>query len=276
MTTAPTTPAAVREAPHHRNLTCYTDYHCRRPDCVTRYNTHVRAQKQAKADGTWNRYIDAAPVREHLQHLTGHGLTLGRIATVTGVPLQTLCEITGRRYRTSPDHAQAILAVTPDAVTPTLVDATGTRRRLQALVAAGWPLEHLAPHVGLHPRDISNFTRRARVKAGSAAAVADAYTRLARRKPYRRGITATQAKRARRRAAANRWPTPKYWDQHPGAIDDPDFVPDYGKTRLEILAEDAHWLIAFGMTRDAAAKQLGADPSYVDRALAAHPEAVTA
>jgi hypothetical protein len=46
-------------------------------------------------------------------------------------------------------------------------------------------------------------------------------------------------------------------------------------TRAEILAEDAAWLIGFGLDRTAAAQRLGVDKSYLDRALAQHAEEAT-
>nr|WP_031186524.1 hypothetical protein [Streptomyces sp. NRRL S-1896] len=99
-------------------------------------------------------------------------------------------------------------------------------------------------------------------------AIVVAYEDLSRRNPRRNGIPKNVVTRTRNRAAANRWPTPKYWDKYPDAIDDPHFTPEYGLTKADILAEETRWLIeTAGLTRGQAAERLGKDRSYIDRVL---------
>jgi hypothetical protein len=71
------------------------------------------------------------------------------------------------------------------------------------------------------------------------------------------------------------WAPTRYWDAFPGALDDPHFTPEYGKTRLEILAEDGAWALTGRVDREVIAERLGVDRSYLDRALAAHPVSET-
>jgi hypothetical protein len=62
---------------------------------------------------------------------------------------------------------------------PVLVDATGTRRRLQALVAIGWHRTELARRLHLGPSQFKALLRRrCRVAAEAAAAVEALYDRI--------------------------------------------------------------------------------------------------
>lgn len=272
---------AVREAPHHSTLTCYTDYRCRRPDCVTRYNHRNNQRRHAQKNGTWGRLIDAAPVREHLLHLRANNVGPGAVAYTTGLPIQTILEFTqgrpdkgrGRRQRTSPEMAAKILAVTVDNHRTGRVPAAGTVRRIQALIAAGWPLRRIADHAGLSSANISNLLRRTTVFAGTAKAIAATYNDLAGKRPLRSGVDKGQAKRARNWAARNRWATCSYWADRMDVIDDPHFIPEDTKLRAEIVAEEAHWLMtAGGLDRDQAAERLGVARFTIDRALREHPQ----
>jgi hypothetical protein len=275
------------EAPHHNNLTCYTDYGCRRSECAERRNAWQRDLRRKQREGR-PALVDAKPVREHIQTLQAAGISVYRIALIAGVNDWTvrafLPSSSGRRARkhsTTPEIARKILAVTAEAATSGYMDGTGTRRRIQALAAMGWPLRRMAEHLNLHPTYVGELIQRTQqdhpVFAATAEEVARAYERLKKQKPARHGIDPRSITRVRNRAAAKRWPTPKYWDQYPDAIDDPHFTPEYKITRAEILAEEAHWLIAVGgLDRNAAAERLAVTRSYIDRALVSHPQELEA
>lgn len=271
----------ARPAPHHRTLTCYTDYRCRLPECVERYNTRNLERIRAHRDGTWNALVPAEPVRQHILKLGDAGVGPGSIAVTTGLPIQSVLEFIrprakkgrGRKQRTTPDTAAKILAVTVDNSVARRIDSTGTVRRLHALVAIGWPLRTIALHAGLGPHNMSDFARRPQVFASTAAKVTAAYEKLRHLKPERHGVEKGQAKRARNMAASRRWPPPKYWDDRMDVIDDPDFEPMYGITRRLIIAQDANWIMTtVGLNKADTAKRLGVDKSYVDHAFRDHPE----
>jgi hypothetical protein len=183
------------------------------------------------------------------------------------------------RHRILAENAAMLLALAPQDVIPRFTPALGTVRRIQALVANGWPMIALGEQVGLYPKYVWELVDRAardetRVKGTTALAVACGYDKLRSRKPARHGIDKSAAAFAREFAQDRGWPPARYWDQFPGALDDPHFTPEYGRTRLEILAEDAGWLMVTSrLDRDLAAERLGVDRSYLDRALAAHPQA---
>ncbi len=273
---------AVREAPHHRNLTCYTDYKCRRPDCVRRYNDWQNNRNRAVAEGTWQPFIDATPVREHLLKLYAAGLTPYRVSILTGIDwntvrLYTQAAPTQRRgmiRQTTPEFMAKILAVQPEPVMPGRVDPTGTRRRIQALVAIGWPMKELGPHLGVKPDHVRRLmTRTQQVYGTTAQAAIDTYSQLQRSRPRRHGVSEIGFARALRYSRQRRWAPPKYWDQHPGCIDDPHFEPMHRLTRREIIAQDAHWIMTtVGLNKADTAARLGVDKSYIEHAFRDHPE----
>lgn len=270
---------AVRQPPHHDTLTCYANYRCRLPACVERKNAWARNRDRALRAGTWQPLVDATPVRNHLRTLLNSGLTQQRIADLAGVPPQSITDLIhgrrrGLRHRTTPEFAAKLLAVDP-AAGPARVDATGCHRRIRALIAAGWPLLHIGRQLGMSPQRPEQILRQDRVYATTRDTVCDGYLRLARQRPERRGVPKDKARWSRERARANRWPGPGYWARFMDAIDDPDFEPMYGVARLELVAQDAGWLMRVsGLSREQAAARLGVHKSYVDQAMTAHPQRV--
>lgn len=264
--------------PNHDTLTCYTDYRCRLPECVARYNQYNQGRRQAQRAGTWNALVDAEPVRRHILHLKYGGLSNGEIAASAGLPIQSVIDFIssnrsrhqGRRHRTSPDVAAKILAITPVNATLRRLDSTGTIRRIQALTAIGWPQTTIATRATISPANMCDLARRTFVFASTAAAVNTAYETLRHLRPERNGVPKIQAKKARNRAAAKRWPTPTYWDQRPDCIDDPDFTPEYGISRVEQIANEALWLITGGVSTQDAAERLGVTRGYVEKSLQQH------
>mgnify|MGYP000116654497 CR=1 FL=1 len=124
------------------------------------------------------------------------------------------------------DRAAGILATQLDLAPHAYIDGTGTRRRLQALTAAGWSLTRLATHLGVTPRNLlSTMTSSGDVTAARAATVVALYDRLWDADP---AIGATRYQRAgipvtKRAAARHGWPPPLAWDDD--QIDDPTATP---------------------------------------------------
>jgi hypothetical protein len=275
------TTAIRREAPHHNALTCYTDYKCRLPECVRRYNDRNAARLRAHKEGAWRQLVDAEPVRQHLIRLEAAGISPGWVAITTGLSIQTVRDFLvshpsrqrGRKQRTSPEIAAKILAVTADNHVRGRVPGIGTARRIQGLVAAGWPLKHIATAAKLSPPNMSDLLRREIIFASTANAVADAYTQLSAKKPERHGVDKVQAKRARNWATRQKWATVAYWADRMDVIDDEHFEPMYGVSRREIVAQDAHWIMrTTGLDKNATAARLGVDKSYIDHAFRDHPQ----
>lgn len=87
--------------------------------------------------------------------------------------------------------------------------AIGTRRRLQALTAAGWSTGQLADRLGVTKSAVAQLrsTSQHRVLATTAGNVATLYEQCLRRTPPGR-----YQLRARRYAEARAWPSPAEWD----------------------------------------------------------------
>ena len=143
-----------------------------------------------------------------------------------------------RRKKTSTEqHRRRMIAYGQHQ--PAYQDATGTLRRTQALMAAGWPLARQAAMIG---RDDSNFWKIfhvQRVTSKTARAVAALYDEVWDQAPPLASKWEKSASTcARRQAAAAGWPPPLAWDDDPGphCIDDPAARPAPGWKRQETAA----------------------------------------
>jgi hypothetical protein len=280
---------AVREAPHHRNLTCVKQYRCRQPECLQRSADYDNRRNRLVAYGRWQPFTNAEPVRQHIRMLSSYGIGWQRVCRLSGVSNGGVSRILygaphvggapTKRVRTT--TADKILAVKPsfDHLAPMArVDGTGTRRRLQALIANGWPQKRLGIEMGItHHRLIWDHVRQDVVAADTARRVKDLYDRLWNVDPIARGVAPRFAAEAQARAAANGWVPPGAWDDD--YIDSPAASPDLGEhvDRYTAIAEDARWLMnEHGYTRSQAAHRLGITKDHLERALYQRPEQVAA
>ena len=263
---------AASERPHG-----YARYRldgCRCYTCawdVSRYNEH---RQKAITAGTWRPWADAAPVRDHVHAIRAAGLALEDLTKATGVGQGTLKHLlwgVPPAEKIRAESASVLLSYWPrlDDYSPgSLIDPTGTHRRIQALVAGGWPLTHLAAALGLFRQNFVRYLITERVTVAVARDVRDLYDRLWRADPIEAGATPMGVARARKYAAARMWAPVGAWDDD--TIDNPTSTPDLGAevTRQEAVAEDAAWLVEKqGHTRRQAAERLGVDKSYLDKAL---------
>jgi hypothetical protein len=180
------------------------------------------------------------PARAHVQALGRAGIGWRRAAALAGVSTGAVSKLLyggpgdrepARRIRAA--TAAAILAVRPDAANlggAALVNAVGTHRRMQALVAIGWSQAKLAGRLGMTPANFAAMMRRARVTASTARAAAVVYDQLWNQPPpetgQRQKIAAT---RARNHAQARGWAPPLAWDDD--QIDRPDGTSAEGRRR---------------------------------------------
>jgi hypothetical protein len=100
-----------------------------------------------------------------------------------------------------------------------VIDATGTRRRVQALAAMGYGAEHIAQISGVSERTIRQMytSQSSRITARKATAINATYNRLRH--------TPGPSQLARARARNRGWPDPAYWEAW-GDIDTPEPPPD--------------------------------------------------
>lgn len=206
---------------------------CRCYVCAAARSAYDENRSRAIAYGTWQPWVDAEPVRTHIRHLQTCGMGLRTIERLSGVTRSSLAAIlsgkTGREpaRKVRPATAQRILAVEPtlDNLAPkTLVDATGTVRRLQALVTQGWSHAKLAARLGITPQNFTSLMNSSQVTARRAHAVRDLYDDLWKVPPpedtHHQKIAAS---RARNLARERGWASPLAWDDD--AIDDPSARP---------------------------------------------------
>ncbi|MGW1071517.1 hypothetical protein [Streptomyces sp. NPDC002537] len=211
--------------------------------------------RRQQAYGRWQALVDAGPVRDHVNRVRAAGLGNRRIAELAGVTPSVLSRLLYPMSGKPPlrtvrrSTAEKLLAIRPAPALladGALVDATGTRRRLQALTARGWTHRALAPHLGVGPLFVGDLARQARVTARHARSVAAVYNRLWDADPVRHGVPEPSATRARNLAARNGWPPPMAWDEE--SIDAPEARPDMGmehRPRGETHGE-IEWLLAAG------------------------------
>lgn len=147
---------------------------------------------------------------------------------------------------------------------PGYLDATGTRRRLQALAVEGWTIARLVDLTGLSERSLRYaLNARTRVQATTARAVSKVYDRIA-------GLPGG-AKAVTTRAVRRGWLDSYHWPDH--LIDDPDGKPWFGDDaadidRAERLAEISR-LVRAGQTVDQIAAVVRLNPRTVQRHLQA-------
>jgi hypothetical protein len=249
----------------------------------------TRANREAEnhrnrmiAYGTWQPYVDAGPARQHVRLLAEHGVGWKRAANLAGISTGAMSKLMyggpGNRppsRRIRPQTAAAILAVRPDLASlgsRSHVDATGTRRRLRALVATGWSKSKLAVRLGMLPANFTDVMTRERVTAATARAVRELYDELWDTPPAEDGHREKiSASRARNYARAHGWAPPLAWDDD--ALDDPDAGPAEGwqRTRDGLrgarLAEEAAEMAGLGVSLPLAADRLGVRLESLERAI---------
>lgn len=276
----------IREAPHHRNLTCVKEYRCRRPECLARSAEYDRTRTRLVAYGRWQPFVDAEPVRQHIRMLMSYGIGWQRVCKLAGVSNGGVSRILygdysrGRgpckKVRThTADRIYTVKADIDNVADSAKVDGTGTRRRLRALVAQGWPQLQLAHRSGLEFHSINEHVNGTGDVLGSTVrSIRGVYNDLWNADPSAAGIHPRYIAQAKRIAAANSWAPPGAWDDE--YIDSPAAQPDLGDNvdRYTAIAEDARWLITEqGYTHSQAAHRLGITKDHMYRAFRERPAA---
>ncbi|WP_329143575.1 hypothetical protein OIU91_06285 [Streptomyces sp. NBC_01456] len=210
---------------------------CRCHPCCFAESQYRNNRSRAIAYGTWQPYVDAEPVRAHVKTLSEFGIGWMRLAKLAHVPRGSVSKLLygdpsrglAPSKRLLPKNAAALLAVEPtldNLAGSALIDGTGTRRRLRALVAAGWPPARLAAHFGWHPSNFANTLYGDRqVKVGTARTTVTLYDQLWRVDPREHGVQQHVYDRVRQQAAEARWAPVGAWDDD--TIDDPTAFPDW-------------------------------------------------
>lgn len=209
---------------------------CRCPACRLANREAHNERTRLLAYGRWEPWVDAGPVYRHIRDLQSSGMGLRAIAVAAGVDRKRLQSIlngrpergTGPQEKVRPAIASAVLAVEPtlDSLgAGTVIPATGTTRRLQALVAVGWPQMHLADEMGWTPSNLTVLINADTVTVKTARLVRAVYGRLWNVDPATHGASPGGITRAKRHATQERWAPPAAWDDD--QLDDPSAFPDW-------------------------------------------------
>lgn len=226
-------PCACPSARHkHGTDLMYLTHKC---GCRPCKDAHTVMRRKMRATSYQDgRLVDAGPAAERIRYLnTRHGYTIAEIAELSGVGTTTLTKVrNGRQQSVSSITRDALFGVKPRTEPTGYVDATGTRRRLEALAAIGWSLEQIAEASGFHDTVLRRFRRGAqpRVHIESAERVKAVYDELSMRPApadtrERRGAVKQVLSRAEREG----WLPPMAWDDD--QIDDPDYTPQVQDVR---------------------------------------------
>lgn len=194
----------------------------------------IARRRRLKALGQWqDPYVDAEPVRQHLRKINEFGMSFRAIAEKLGLPhdssLQPL--LWGRGpYGPSRtvlrETSELILAYWPtmdDLPDTAMVDATGTRRRLEALAVRGWSRNAMADKVGMRRDNFRKAVAQPKVTARLARLVAAAYDAWWDQDPLEHGVSLNSVSRVRADASRGGFYGALAWDDD--TIDDPSATP---------------------------------------------------
>lgn len=130
------------------------------------------------------RMTDAEPARLHIATCLGAGMSIRAIAAAAGLSASALSRIWRGQDQMRHSTARAILAVEPgvttaasNGTTEPFVPRIGAMRRVQALIALGWPHHELKRHSGVQTTMILS-QRGQWITASTHAAIVHMYDDL--------------------------------------------------------------------------------------------------
>lgn len=241
---------------------------CARPTCP---NKATRRRNRGYCEKHYNvaplrGYVDPADSRERLTLLRSRGVTRAMIADSGVSRFGQHCIETNARIRRLTEAAVFAIPIPPPVPSNAPVDATGTRRRIQGLVALGWPQSMIAAELGTKQNAVSAMTRRDYVTSASAISVRKLFAQWS--------MTLGPSEISRTRAKAVGWLPPLAWDD----IDDPNEIPDLGRDGYASFMDRYTELVEMGLSHTQIAPRMGIRYESLARGLARHgveiPESV--
>ena len=188
-------PCHHKQANHqHGTRACYVLDRCRCTPCATANTASENERNRLKAYGRYHRYVDAYPLRLHVQELREAGMGLKTIAERSGVAHGALWKLMyGKRQpdgsqtpsrRVLRQTAEKLYALDPAWSTQlrlaggAVLDqerSAAVSRRLQALVALGWSMSEIGRRLGLrHAANVIPIVRGERRMTVATARKANA------------------------------------------------------------------------------------------------------
>ncbi|WP_405558906.1 hypothetical protein OHV08_33820 [Streptomyces canus] len=181
--------------------------------------------------------IPAAPVAAHLRNLLDAGMGWPRICRAAHCSSSTIARLLKGQELVRRTVADRILAVKYRPAPGRTLDATGSRRRIQALMAIGHTVIGIASESGVDCSVLHDILGGAvSVRGMTFDRIAAAYDWLATQPPVTdRPSSATVS---RQRAEREGWRDPQWWEDL-GDIDDPGFDPATVDRELTFLERAA-------------------------------------
>lgn len=259
----------VRALPDHGEYSRYARHGCRCDRCRAAGRSYRLRLGYDHANGT-RRRIDGTQTRVHIERLVARGWTQKQIAAAAGLNQSSVSVVRSRPdTQVHRDTAAAILAIRLDQQPPIprgLIDATGTRRRLQALMVLGHTTAAVARRISVPEVSLQQVIegRWATIKIATAAKVTHAYRDLS----LRPAPPSRFAEQACNQAMVRGWYGPMAWAD----IDDPACVPDPNEPAApaSVHPRDVAELAAQGLDDAAIGRRLRVSPRTVLRARVVH------
>lgn len=250
----------------HGTSTAYVTHKCRCDICRSEHSKRQKRYRLDRARGV-QKLVDAQPLRDHVDRLYVAGMSQWDITIAAGWKSRNALADAYRRDKVTPRTLQRVLAVTAPPVERRngYVDATGSRRRLQALAVMGWSTRRIAAHLGNLDAQTYQFIQSGRnrtIRRRTAEAIAGLYDELW-DKPG-------PSDRTRSHALRKGWVPPLAWDDE--EIDRPEATPHGDgwqprKRDRAALVEDVAELQSHGLPLPAIAQRLGMTEVALERAL---------
>jgi len=209
---------------------------CRCYTCGWAVAQYRDQREHAIRRGTWHPFVNAEPARQHVANLKTCGFGDRTIAELAGLDRKAIRILQhGRPERGTPPPTQirpttaagilGVDATFDNLPGATVINAAGTTRRLQALVAAGWPQNWLAARVCWTPANLGVLLRREQTIVRTARTMRDLFAELEYAIPVESGVPQSSVSRARAVAIAHRWAPAAAWDEE--SLDDPQAEPEW-------------------------------------------------
>jgi hypothetical protein len=274
-----------RSRHRHGTPACYRHDKCRCWPC-TGADSAARARRRRLKGYGREALVDAGPAAAHVRELRAAGLSMARASQLSGVAGSALWNLLHGRLgrdgvrrpatrlrRATAERILAVPAGPGQVADEDWVDATGTRRRLQALACLGWPQARLAERIGISAEQVRLLQLRTlRTQKATAERAIEAYDQLWNTQPPQASPRQRRwADHTRAQARKHRWAPPMAWDDD--TIENPAAQPDLGqRVRRSKLppAEELRFLLDAGESEDMIASRFGVKLSAVQRALQRH------
>jgi hypothetical protein len=192
---------------------------CKCGPCKAKRKSYSKTRR-VLADTGRSLTVPAGPVAAHLRMLLAAGDNVQSIYRKTGYDYGQLANIiAGRQKRLRRSRAEQILALRPGEPITADVDAVGSMRRIQSLMAAKHSLRYIAAETGVSVTVLGAVVngRQRRIERRTADSIAAEYERLS--------ATPGTSIRSAHRAQRMGWAPPICWDGR--NLDDPAAFPDW-------------------------------------------------